>query len=259
MKKKLLIIAFASFAFTNFTSAQNKEWDLGNNGGGFWPITATAVTAGTTPTVDGLTLNPGASAETFGIIEASSATWDDGYSGENRFKLNGGGGAGASYMPIQRFLSFPVTGPCTVKVWFKTGGSSLRTLFVTDGTSLVNSLGDTDSSKKLVLTANYTGTGGTLYIYGDQSCNLYKIETTTKLSTNDFQSQSLVRVYTNGKQVSVDNVISKTEINVYSITGALVKSINTNTNTNFNLSNSGLYIVRAKSVEGVKTTKLAIR
>ncbi|MFM2265179.1 MAG: hypothetical protein RLZ77_599, partial [Bacteroidota bacterium] len=95
----------------------------------------------------------------------------------NRFQLNGGGSAVAN-MPSQRYLYFDVSGPCRVLVWFRTGGSSLRTIYVTDGTNLINSLGSTSTSENLVLKANYTGGAGRLYIYGDQSCNLYKIEVT---------------------------------------------------------------------------------
>ncbi len=95
----------------------------------------------------------------------------------NRFQLNGGGST-TTNKPSQRYVYFDVTGSCRVLVWFKTGGASLRTLFVTDGTNVIASLGSASSTDFLVLKANYTGGATRLYIYGDQACNLYKIEVT---------------------------------------------------------------------------------
>ncbi|WNH10212.1 T9SS type A sorting domain-containing protein [Thalassobellus suaedae] len=66
------------------------------------------------------------------------------------------------------------------------------------------------------------------------------------------------RVSTNvraiGNRVYVSNVKSKTEINIYSISGALVKSIKTNENTNFEFK-SGLWIATVKTFEGQKAVK----
>ena len=113
-----------------------------------------------------------ASAITFPVTTTTAA-----FTTTNRFQLNGGGTAVAN-MPAQRYVYFDVDGPCRVLVWFRTGGSTLRTVYVTDGTNLINSLGSTVSTDNLVLKANYTGGAGRLYIYGDQACNLYKIEVT---------------------------------------------------------------------------------
>jgi hypothetical protein len=95
----------------------------------------------------------------------------------NRFQLNGGGST-TTNKPQQRYAYFDVSGSCRVLVWFKTGGATLRTMFVTDGTNVIGSLGSTSSTDFLVLKANYTGGATRLYIYGDQACNLYKIEVT---------------------------------------------------------------------------------
>ncbi|UKM64274.1 T9SS type A sorting domain-containing protein [Flavobacteriaceae bacterium GSB9] len=57
-----------------------------------------------------------------------------------------------------------------------------------------------------------------------------------------------------GNRVYVSNVKSNTEINIYSITGALVKSLKTDVNTEFEF-NSGLYIATIKTAEGQKSVK----
>jgi hypothetical protein len=56
----------------------------------------------------------------------------------------------------------------------------------------------------------------------------------------------------------VSNVVSETQINVYSITGSLVKSLKTSGNTNFDLRN-GVYIINAKSAEGEKSVKVIVQ
>lgn len=58
-----------------------------------------------------------------------------------------------------------------------------------------------------------------------------------------------------GNRVYVSNVKSSSEINIYSLTGALVKSFKTNEDTNFEL-RSGLWIATVKTFEGQKSVKL---
>ena len=59
-------------------------------------------------------------------------------------------------------------------------------------------------------------------------------------------------------RVYISNVKSSTEVSIYSITGALVKSFKTNENTNFSLK-SGLWIATVKTFEGQKSVKLLTR
>ncbi len=61
-----------------------------------------------------------------------------------------------------------------------------------------------------------------------------------------------------GNQVYVSNVKSNTEINIYSITGALVKSLKTDVDTNFEF-NSGLFIATIKTAEGQKSVKFVTK
>ena len=77
-----------------------------------------------------------------------------------------------------------------------------------------------------------------------------------ELSVNDFKIPSnSVKVKAYKGNVYISNVTSKTKIDIYSITGALVKSLQTLKDTSFNFS-SGIWIVNVQDAEGVKTVKL---
>jgi hypothetical protein len=77
------------------------------------------------------------------------------------------------------------------------------------------------------------------------------------LSIEDNRSVSNVStdVRAIGNRIYVSNVKSASEINIYSITGALVKSFKTNEDTDFNFK-SGLWIATVKTFEGQKSVKL---
>lgn len=61
-----------------------------------------------------------------------------------------------------------------------------------------------------------------------------------------------------GNRIYVSNVKSATEVNIYSITGALVKTIKTNEDTDFNFK-TGIWIATVKTFEGAKAVKLLTR
>lgn len=65
-------------------------------------------------------------------------------------------------------------------------------------------------------------------------------------------------VQARANRIYVSNVTSKTEINVYSITGALIKSISTTSDMDFSF-RSGLYIATVKTAEGQKSVKLLVK
>ncbi|MFH6767898.1 pectinesterase family protein [Gaetbulibacter aquiaggeris] len=76
------------------------------------------------------------------------------------------------------------------------------------------------------------------------------------LGIDDFKVGSTsVKVSGYNNKIHVSQVKSKTNINIYSITGALVKSIQTNVDTSFDFEN-GLWIVAIKDAVGQKTVKL---
>ena len=263
MKTKLLFTTLLMVLFTSVTNAQSKTWNFGNDTA-TWPLGAGI---GNNPVVvDNLGLYPIATNTNFGAVTANTASFSDGFTAVNRFQMNGGGYPSGAFqaMPTQRFLFMDVSGACTVTVWFKTGSNgAVRTMYVSDGTAAVGSAAtNTGANADLViLTANYTGAAGRLYIYGDTACNLYKVTVTgatvnTTLANDTFQ-KSLTNVFSNGKQVFVSNVTSETQVNVYTMTGSLVKSVTATSDINFEL-NQGFYIVNVKSEQGEKSTKVVV-
>jgi hypothetical protein len=264
MKTKLLSSVFFLMLFSG-VNAQTKTWDFGNDAT-TWPLSSGIATE---TIKDNLGLYPISTNTNFGAVTASNGSFPDGYTGVNRFQMNGGGGVTApTYLPVQRYLYFDVNSGCQVKVWFKTGSNgSTRTIFVTDGTSLIGSgTSNTGGNADVVtFTANYTNTaGGRLYIYGDAANNLYKVEVTgttvnTSMAGTDKLNSDQVSVFSNGKLVQVANVKSSTQLDVYNVTGALVKSLVTNEDTNIDFLTSGLYIVNVKSAEGQKSVKIVVQ
>jgi len=271
MKTKLLSFALAVGLFTSVLNAQTKTWDFGNDHT-TWPLSSGI---SNTTVVDNLGLFASApDAETqisnFAAVTASNATFPDGFTGSYRLQLNGAGFSGTTFlaMPTQRFIYLNVSGACTVKVWFKTGSNGAsRTVYVTDGTTNLGSATTNDGTNAdfAIITANYTGTGGRLYVYGSAASNLYKMEvtgatvSTPVMSTNNFNEAALAKVFSKGKQVYVSNVLTSTQVDVYSMTGALVKTINTKEDTNFDFLSSGLYIVNLTSAEGRQSVKVAVQ
>ena len=161
-------------------SSPSKLWNFSNTA--TWPLSAgIGVTdivtdqLGIYPLLLSATTNMGAITANTAAFPATATT--AAFTSVNRFQLNGSGST-TTYLPSQRYVYFDVSGPCRVLVWFRTGGAGTRTMFVTDGTNLIGSLASSSTADFNVLKVNYTGGSGRLYIYGDQSCNLFKIEVT---------------------------------------------------------------------------------
>ena len=262
MKRKLQFLIFQMMLIATTMQAQEKVWDFGTDSTN-WPPNAAGIT--TTTTVDGLTLEP-VDGTSFGVVEANTATWPDGYASENRFKFGGNAGmdpaGGTDFLPLKRYMTFPVDGPISIKIWFRPSGTSTpRSLFVTDGIDTVvtfyESLGDTDPH---YIEADYTGAAGNLYVFcAGNAFNLYKIQiSSTLLSNNNFTPEVSTELKAIGDRIYVSNVLSNSTINIYSLTGSLVKSFETTTNVNFGLK-TGMYIATIKTNEGQKAVKVIVQ
>ena len=273
--KKLLLFVLPMLLLTATLTAQTKVWDFGGDPNytspdqiAEWPVAPYNAPEGVTVEKDNLFLVGDSSGDQFGQIEnAGGATWDAGTSDEyaaiNRFKFNGGSNP-VDFLPSYSYMYFPVTGPVDVKIWFRSGSSSdtARILYVSDGTALLNSFQANGTGDPLTMTASYTGTGGNIYIYDSNSFNLYKIEVTgpgaSSLSVNDYNLSAETSVKAINDRIFISNVSSNTEVNIYSITGALVQSIKTNEDTDFKF-NSGFYIATIKNSQGQKSIKLLVQ
>jgi len=101
--------------------------------------------------------------------------------------------------------------------------------------------------------------GGKIRIY-----RMYVSSTSIKssiealLGVDDVSSAVFTDVKAVGNRIYISNVTSKTEVNIYSITGALVKTIKTTEATNFEF-RAGLYIATVKTSEGQKSVKLLLK
>lgn len=263
MKRKLQLLGTCLALITVSAQAQEKVWDFGNDET-TWPVNSTAIT--TTTVVDGLTLVPG-DGSGFGVVEANAASWEDGYTSINRFRFGGNSGidpaGGTDFLPTRRYLTFQVDGPVSVKLWFRPGGTSIpRALYVTNGVDEVvtffDSQGDTNPH---YMEANYNGGAGTLYVLcAGNAYNLNKIEISSTLLLNNETIESAVKTVVKAirDRVYISNVESKTTINIYNLTGSLVKSFETDANTDFSL-DAGIYIASVKTTEGQKSVKIILQ
>ena len=218
---------------------------------------------------DNLGIFPGVTiaSPTIGGIIPSALTFPGGFSAARYFRM-GQASVFSGNQPTERFLYFTPTSGGTIKIWFTSGGGGSRSIKVTDGTNEIATVSSANSTTPAILEATYTQTSGNIFIYSSvgTGVNIYKIEITgtlgttsllSSLGTDDFKADAASNVYSNGKEVFVSNVKSTTVIDIYSISGALIKSLQTDSDTSFDL-NSGFYIAKIKSSEGEKTVKLLL-
>lgn len=255
MKKKLLYLTSIALFSISAINAQNRTWEIGTTSTD-WPANLAQMTTGTQE-IQGLTV--AAVSATFGgmAVAPASFTFSDGYAPANEWKSNGNSSITGA-LPARRYFSFPVTGPSTIKVWFRVNGTGARACLISDGTNILGQLTDEDATKPLLLTVPYNGAAGTIYVYSNSSINYHKIAVTDGVLGLDEKSIVSTNIYSDGTQVFLSDVKSSTQVEVYSLSGALVKSLKTDTDTSFGL-NTGVYIVKAKSAEGEKSVKVIVK
>lgn len=87
---------------------------------------------------------------------------------------------------------------------------------------------------------------------------IYEGDVNLTLGINDKRSPVTTNIQAVSNRIYVTNVKTSSEVNIYNITGALVKTFKTNSDTDFSLK-SGLYIATVKTVEGQKIVKLLMK
>lgn len=261
MKKTLLFIAAAMFTLS--LSAQ-RTWVVGDDATNF-PV-STGIGAGPDRSVfvADLGIHTGTVTNTnMGQVEAASKAFGD-ITYPNRFKLNGGGYPSAAdtqttpvvgevtyYTPTQRFLTIKVSGSGTIKIQGLTGSStSTRRLFITNGTTLVGTMVFEAGTAISEQTVEYTGGEAVLYIFGNSSVNMYRIEATSATSHTSLTS-SVNNTFAD-KGIRFDGVKLTNESNltlrIYNTLGKQVAQAN----SEINMSGlpKGIYMVRAEGVKG---------
>ncbi|AXP80126.1 hypothetical protein CJ739_1033 [Mariniflexile rhizosphaerae] len=258
MKKQLLLFILPMLLLTATMQAQTHTWDFGLNSGGFWLDLPQMAANSPDQTIDGLTFVAGTAA--FGGMRnvGATATFADGYTPVQEWQSQGSS-QGTSALPARRYFSFPVSGDVDVKVWFRVNGTGGRTGYIGDGTNTLASATSELTTDGLIMLGTYTGGAGTIYISSSASVNYMKIQVgpVGTLGLDAKISSVSTNVQAVGSRVYVSNVKSSSEISIYSITGALVKSFKTNSDTNFAFK-SGLYIATIKTLEGQKSVKLLL-
>jgi len=179
-----------------------------------------------------------------------------------RLAFNGTGSA------IRRFFTFTLAAGQTVTICWKSNLTAAGNFTVTpaSGSSLPSTLAysattATSEMRTSKLTADVAGD----YTIGDytgkmETYRIYDTDVTAgiNLSAEGFEKDASLDVFSIKNQVYVSNIKSDTQINVYSITGSLIKSVKATGNTNFDLT-KGIYIVNAKSVDGEKSVKVIVQ
>ncbi|UBB88650.1 T9SS type A sorting domain-containing protein [Candidatus Kaistella beijingensis] len=262
MKKTLLLLAagLMSAALTAQITLP-KTWDFANDTTN-WPLNSGTGVADKTIDQLGLFSKADGSIVNFGAITATAYTFSDGYSGPNRLQLNGAGYSSGSFSttPTQRYLYFDVAGPADVKIWFRSGSnSSARTVFITDGTNILGQATTDTAGTGVIFTGSKTSTGTQrLYVYGDAACNLYKMTVTGSSLGVNTANQNSMKVFASGNLVHINNVKSDASASVYTMNGALVKSVSSKSDFAFDL-NPGMYIVNVKSAKGTVSQKVIVK
>ena len=265
MTKKLLVILITVLSSVTYVNAQ-KVWDFTNDTTN-WTTSTAGYTANTVK--DNLGIFPGVTitATPIGGIIPSTFAFSDGFNATRYFRM-GQASVFTANKPTERYLYFAPSGAGTIKIWFASGGGGSRSIKVTDGTTEIGSASSANSATPTILEAQYTQTSGNIFIYtsAGTGVNIYKIEITGTISTtqlivalgvDDFKADLTANVFSNGKEVFVTSVKSNTKIDIYGMTGALTKSLQTDADISFGL-NAGLYIVKVKSDEGQKSVKIVV-
>lgn len=263
MKKRLLSLLGALLVSTAFVNAQT-TWNFSDAA---WPVTA-GYTSNIVVNNLGFIPGPSTSTNLMGQVEANTATID-GIAFTQRLKMNGGsftsGTTDFGQVPPQRAFYFKVNGNSTIKLWYKNGGGGTRTVYVSNGTNVLpgGTLPYTDSTVGQFPTITYTGPATTIYISGDQAMNFYQISATNVGTTATLavvnNTKNPTQVYSVGNQVNIARVSGNAQIEVYTMNGALVKSLNTLSDTSFELQNKGIYIVNVKSEKSSTSQKVLIK
>ncbi len=105
-------------------------------------------------------------------------------------------------------------------------------------------------------TLTHDGTSITTFNFTKGNDNWDPISQLNSLAVNDVhKSTSKVNIAAYNGKVYISNVKTTAQINIYNITGALIKSLKTKTDTDFNFE-KGLYIMTVNDADGQKAFKL---
>lgn len=241
MKKTVLILSLFIAGASVLTVQAQKEWTFDKA-----PFEAT--TYSQTTTLDGLTVY---------ATEGKTVVIDDNnkrngeYSFTRRLKFGGSGtiadSENAPFLPSERAISFPVTGPTTVKIAALSSSSGTdRTLVMSDGITSLHTFAAPGSYSEgtdnvPLETYQYTGGAGTLYIWSPSSgVNLYLVATSTGGGATGVAKVTIDGVSFNGREIVNENQV---RLEVYNILGNKVAE--STSNISMVEQGRGIYFVKA--------------
>ncbi|MDD3194668.1 MAG: hypothetical protein PHU68_02565 [Paludibacter sp.] len=238
MKKTVLILSLFIAGASVLTVQAQKEWTFDKA-----PFEAT--TYSQTTTLDGLTVYA-TEGKTVVIDENNKRNGE--YAFTHRLKFGGSGtiadSENAPFLPSERAISFPVTGPTTVKIAALSSSSSTdRTLVMSDGITSLHTFAAPGSYSEgtdnvPLETYQYTGGAGTLYIWSPSSgVNLYMVATST---TTGISKVTIDGVSFNGREIVNENQV---RLEVYNILGNKVAE--STSNISMVEQGRGIYFVKA--------------
>lgn len=238
MKKTVLILSLFIAGASVLTVQAQKEWTFDKA-----PFEAT--TYSQTTTLDGLTVYA-TEGKTVVIDENNKRNGE--YAFTHRLKFGGSGtiadSENAPFLPSERAISFPVTGPTTVKIAALSSSSSTdRTLVMSDGITSLHTFAApgsySDGTDNVPIeTYQYAGGAGTLYIWSPSSgVNLYMVATST---TTGISKVTIDGVSFNGREIVNENQV---RLEVYNILGNKVAE--STSNISMVEQGRGIYFVKA--------------
>lgn len=202
------------------------------------------------------------------------------YCGASYMKIVGNGivgncgypGANGEGSALDINLTWEANATYRLHVWVKTIGGSIGFLASRTDPNVeasYDTLGEWQLIDETFTTGSSPNTGSGASFISFNTCDsganatevhidnyqLYRVDT---LGLDDVISAVSSNVNASGNRIFISNVKAPTEVQIYSVTGALVKSLNTNTDTDFNF-RSGLWIVTTKTLEGQKSVKLLVK
>ncbi len=177
-----------------------------------------------------------------------------------RFYVNGSGSSSSRYFGFNLLIGDKIT------MYYYIDTSVQENLTIESPSGGITNIAVDNAAGKIAHEVHLDATENGVYkIYsqGGKLCvgRIYeddvKLSDGVVLSLKEKASPVSTNLQAVGNRVYVSNVKSSSEITIYSITGALVKSFKTNSDTNFAFK-SGLYIATIKTIEGQKSVKLLL-
>lgn len=251
------------------SKAQTKVWNFATNNT-ILPVGYSGLSNGTEDIVDDLGRFAHSSSNNFAAESSGNSNFSDGFVSSRRANINGASLAFES-LPTVRFFFFDVSGNCTIKVWARPQNTSIRLLHISNAVNILASASNASDPGPVILEGTNNAGAKRIFIYcEDGGYGIYKIEVTgASVSTTIPMSQWLLGVhesnlsninyYVKDKTVFLNNIDTKLDVAVYSITGALVKTISTtSSDVSFGMEQTGIYILKLRTDDGQKSIKLIV-